>query len=90
MSETVEIEIDESKIVAYLFDENDKEIGFEVEEDGSTKQYFYADNYEVDANKIREATKDLNEVYKDSAETIHELKEAFSDISKSLKDMKIK
>ena len=39
--ETVELEISEDDIVYYLYDEQDQEIGFVVEEDGAEVEYYY-------------------------------------------------
>ena len=39
--ETVEIEISEDDIVYYLFDEDDQEIGFVVDQDGEEVEYYY-------------------------------------------------
>lgn len=109
--ETEEIEINEDDIYAYIFDEEDNELGFIVkDEDGAEHEYYYAEPVpaeesdalakveaskpkknkkpgEIDADDIAEATKGMNEVYKESHEVLSELNEMMKDIQKDLRDM---
>lgn len=94
MEEIEEIEIDEDEIYAYLFDEDDNEIGFVIKDDnGNEQEYYYAEGHEenlsddsqllIDTEKVKETTSDLNEIYTDSAQVIHELKDTLKDIQDS-------
>ena len=99
MSETIEIEVSEDDITAYLQDEDGREIGFcMLDENGIEQEYFYAeeetssdDDEElipgsgVTKAKLKEGAASV----KEGREVAKELKDAMRDITGVLKDLKI-
>lgn len=61
-----------------------------VAEEAPTKPKREKKEGEIDAEDIAEATKGLNEVYKEGHEVLSELNDMFKDIQRDLKDMKLK
>lgn len=47
-NESIELEISEDDIIYYIWDEDDNEIGFAIEEDGKEVEYYYEDYVEDD------------------------------------------
>lgn len=61
--ETVELEVSEDDIVYYLFDEDDNEIGFVIEEDGQEVEYYYewvnSEEYaDLEATEVEDVAED--------------------------------
>ncbi len=55
VEELLEMEIDEDDIYAYLFDEDDNEIGFVIlNENGEEEEYFYANEDEYEYVEVEE------------------------------------
>ena len=87
------IEIDEDDVYAYLYDEDDIEIGFSViDGEGKEKEYYYAD---PKANKkgsslddeIKQTASEIGGVYHEGHEVLVDLKDAILDIQDSFKDI---
>lgn len=87
------IEVAEKDIYAYLYDENDKEIGFSVlDDDGEEIKYFYPrskskSSASLSADEIKQATGDLNDIYKEGRDVLGDLKDAVLDIQSSFKEI---
>lgn len=90
-----EVEFDEDDIYAYLYDEDDKEIGFTVmDEDGNEVEYFYTED-EIrrtnnpkrtqDIENVKRVTADLNKMYHQNKDVIDDLKDAVTDINEMFK-----
>lgn len=91
MSDFEEIEIDKDDIYAYLYDEQDLEIGFSImNEDGVETEYYYTED-EIkrtnnperaqDIENVKRVTQDLNKMYHQNKDVIDDLKDAVSDIN---------
>lgn len=101
--EVIELEIDEDLIDAYLFDEDDNEIGFVfTDEDGQENYCYYVDEDDpnlvydngdeelITYETVQKITDDVNAIYHEGAEMVSEFKETFGDISENLKGFKKK
>ena len=98
MSETLEIEISEDDITAYLQDEDGNEIGFCMfDENGVEQEYFYAeeDGSSDDEEVIESLGVTKGEVkegaaaMRESKEVANELKDAMKDITDAIREFKI-
>lgn len=101
--EVIEIEIDEDAIDAYLYDEDDNQIGFVfTDEDGNENYCYYVEDdnpnlvYDngdenlLTYDKVQGFTDDVNAIYHEGASMASELKETFSDITEGLGSLKKK
>ena len=101
--EVVEIEIDEDMIDAYLYDEDDNQIGFVFTDENGNENYCYYvdeddpnlvyDNGDEDLltyDGVQSITDDVNVIYQEGKEFASELKDTFSDISEGLGSLKKK
>lgn len=103
VGEVVEIEIDEDMIDAYLFDEDDNEIGFVFTDENGKENYCYyvdeddpnlvfdnGDEELITYETVQGITDDVNAIYHEGSEMVSEFKETFGDISEGLKGFKKK
>lgn len=101
--EVIEIEIDEDAIDAYLYDEDDNQIGFVFTDENGKENYCYYvdeddpnlvyDNGDEDLltyDKVQGLTDDVNAIYAEGVEVVSELKDTFSDITEGLGGLKKK
>lgn len=101
--EVVELEIDEDMIDAYLFDEDDNEIGFVFTDENGKENYCYyvdeddpnlvfdnGDEELITYETVQGITEDVNAIYHEGAEMVSEFKETFGDITEGLKGFKKK